>query len=85
MWGGGRLSDNVVWSSVRYEEKTYDLGGRVIRDAKAFLPSGKCSRTVGVTSESVGYVNVDCDSAGPLDRLLDSVCITPDASKHLFP
>jgi hypothetical protein len=85
MWGGGEPEDESVWRSVRYREQTYDLGGHLVTDAKWWLPNGKCSREVGLFSESVSYSNVDCGLAEPLDRILDGLCVIPDAAKHLFP
>ncbi len=85
MWGGAEPEDELVWRSIRYSEQTYDLGHRLLTDAKSWLPNGKCSRTVGVFSESVSYSNIDCGLAEPLDRILDGLCVIPDASKHLFP
>jgi hypothetical protein len=85
MWGGGEPRDELVWRSIQYSEQTYDLGGRLLTDAKAWLPNGKCWRTVGVPSESVFYSDIDCSLAEPLDRLLDGLCVIPNASKHLFP
>lgn len=85
MWGGGEPEDESVWRSIRYSEQTYDLEGRLLTDAKWWLPNGKCSREVGVFTESVNYSNIDCGLAEPLDSILDRLCVLPDASKRLFP
>jgi hypothetical protein len=85
MWGGGDPEDELVWRSNRYNEVTYDLAGRLLTDARGSLPNGKCWRTVGVFSESVGYSDVNCELVQPLDLLLDGLCAVPNASKHLFP
>ena len=82
MWGGAQLEDELVWGSVRYVEQTYDLGGQLLTDAKAWLPNGKCSRTIGVWQESVSYSSVDCSLAEPLDHILDRICAIPGASEH---
>jgi hypothetical protein len=85
MWGGGEPRDELVWHSIQYSEQTYDLEGHLLTDAKGWLPNGKCWRTVGVFSESVSYSDVDCTLTEPVDRILDGLCVVPDASKHLFP
>jgi hypothetical protein len=85
MWGGGEPKDELVWSSIRYREQTYELEGRLLTDAKWWLPNGTCSREIGVFSESVSYSNIDCGLTEPLDRVLDGICVIPQASKHLFP
>lgn len=85
MWGGGDPQDESVWRSIRYSERTYELGDRLLTDAKWWLPNGKCSREVGLFSESVYYSDIDCDIVEPLDRMLDGLCVVPDASKHLNP
>jgi hypothetical protein len=85
MWGGGQPEDESVWRSIRYREQTYDLGGLLLTDAKWWLPNGKCSRDVGVFTESVFYSNVDCGLTEPLDRILDGLCVIPEAAKHLLP
>ena len=85
MWGGGEADDESVWRSIQYRERPYDLEGRLLTDTKWWLPNGKCSREVGLFSESVSYSNTDCGFSEPLERILDGLCIIPQASKHLFP
>lgn len=85
LWGGGNPDDELVWRSTQYAETTYDLGGRLLTDAKGSLTNGKCWREIGVFSESLGYSDVDCDLVQPLDELLDRTCLVPSATKLLFP
>ncbi|MGA2651234.1 MAG: carboxypeptidase-like regulatory domain-containing protein [Terracidiphilus sp.] len=85
MWGGGQPEDEQVWRSTRYSEKTYDLGGMLLTDAKGRLPNDRCWREVGVFSESAFYSDIDCSVVEPLDRILDELCVIPGASKNLLP
>jgi hypothetical protein len=84
LWGGVP-DDSDVWKATRYRGATYKLGELRIVDAKVWLPDAKCKRSVGLWSESIIYYGLDCDSAQPVDELMDQACVTPDASKHLLP
>jgi hypothetical protein len=80
MWSFGMPSDEDVWSSVEYSEKTYRYGAGVIIDAKGKSASGKLWRSIGKFGESASYRDADQESAALLDRVIDSVCIQQD--KH---
>jgi hypothetical protein len=85
MWGGDGPDDLSVWRSVRYEEITYDLNGRIVTDARGWLADGTCWRSVGTFGESLSYRDVECGRTRPLDDLIDGACAAPDAANRLLP
>jgi hypothetical protein len=84
MWGGDvNLDDDTFWRAIRYREVTYDFHELLpIIDAKAEFPDGTCERRVGEFGETLHYYHVSCGLVAPLDRLLDSVCLIPNAWEH---
>jgi hypothetical protein len=86
MWGDGNFNDNWFWRAARYHEVVYDFKGPFITivDAKAEFPDGKCERHLGVFGESMYYYDIDCGVVDPLDKLLDSACLVPNAKAHLL-
>jgi hypothetical protein len=84
MWGGDvNLYDDTFWRAIRYREVTYDFHEILpIIDAKAEFPDGTCERQVGEFGETLHYDHVSCGLVAPLDKLLDSVCLIPNAWEH---
>jgi len=84
MWGGDvNLRDEEFWRAIRYREVTYDFHELLpIIDAKAEFPDGTCERQLGEFGETLYYYNIDCGLVAPLDKLLDSVCLIPNAWEH---
>jgi hypothetical protein len=74
MWGFGPLNHDV-WSSVKYEETMFDVGGLTIIDARGQLANGNRWRTLSKFGESASYYDMDEATAKILDQFLDSVCL----------
>jgi hypothetical protein len=81
MWGG-LPEDSDVWEATRYRGAYWKLGDLQVVDAKAWMPNGKCKRSLGFWGESIRYYDLDCDSAQPVDELIDGTCADPTASKR---
>lgn len=77
LWGFGTPFEKDIWSSVRYDEATYDVAGVIIIDARGQLPNGSWWRSVGKFGESASYSDVDEATAKILDQLLDGACLEP--------
>jgi hypothetical protein len=75
LWTFGTPSDPDVWASVKYEEVTYDAGGRIVIDARGQLSNGKWWRYLGMFGESASYSDMDEVTASILDRFLDDACL----------
>jgi len=81
MWGFGMPSDEDIWSSTEFSEKTFRYDTSFIIDAKGRTNAGKFWRFVGKFGESAAYHDVDKQSAALFDRVLDGVCINEEKPK----
>jgi hypothetical protein len=84
MWGGDvNVHDDTFWGAIRFREVTYEFHEFLpIIDAKAELPDGTCERQIGEFGETLYYYKISCGLVTPLDKLLDSVCLVPNAWEH---
>ncbi len=83
MWGWANPDDQRLWRAVHYREISYEFHESLpIVDSRLELPDGTCERRIGIFSETLWYYSIRCDSALPLDKLLDSACLVPNAWEH---
>jgi hypothetical protein len=81
MWGGGEPRDELVWKSVQFEQRNYEVGTVDLIDAQGTMPDGTRWRQLGEWGASASYENVPPEAAATLDKLLDSACWKPSARK----
>jgi hypothetical protein len=77
LWSVGIPTNEDVWSSVKYSEKTFLAGHSFIVDARGNTAADKYWRSVGTFGESATYYDVDQDTADLLNRVMDGICIRP--------
>lgn len=74
-WSTGAPSDEDVWSSVEYSERTFLWSDCRFVDARGTTKEGRYWRYIGYFGESAMYWDVDEKTKALLDRELDGVCI----------
>lgn len=81
LWSLGMPSDEDVWNSIEYSEKTYRYGSSVIIDATGKSVSGTLWRSISMIGESTNYSDADQASATLFDQVIDGMCVREEKRK----